>query len=199
MVLLVIFLSRYDDKLRQARCLGAKKGFSIGLSLALIFFFLFGTYSVGFGFGGYLIAEQGAKGGEILTVFFSVVIGAFSLGQATPNLESLLTAAGSARVVYKTIDRTPPIDSSSEEGAKPEKMMPTIELRNVDFTYPTRPNVQVCCHSCKFVSFLSCIMYQCSAGDACSRLESRSGADSGFGGTFWLWQEHCGTAHSKIL
>lgn len=113
---------------------------------------------MGFGFGGYLIAEQGAKGGEILTVFFSVVIGAFSLGQATPNLESLLTAAGSARVVYETIDRTPPIDSSSEEGAKPEKMMPTIELRNVDFTYPTRPNVQVCYHSCKFVSFLSCIL-----------------------------------------
>lgn len=98
---------------------------------------------MGFGFGGYLIAELGANGGDILTVFFSVVIGAFSLGQAVPNLENLLTAAGAATAVYETIDRTPLIDSSSEEGLKPEKLVPTIELRNVDFTYPTRPDVQV--------------------------------------------------------
>jgi ATP-binding cassette subfamily B (MDR/TAP) protein 1 len=137
------FITRYDDKLNQARRLGAKKGFSVGVALGFIFFFLFGTYSIGFGFGGYLIAEQGAQGGDILTVFFSVIIGAFSLGQAAPNIETLLTAAGSATTVYKTIDRTPPIDSSSEAGLKPEKLNPTIELRNVNFTYPTRPDVQV--------------------------------------------------------
>lgn len=139
----LLLLPRYNDKLNQARRLGVKKGFSVGLSLAFVFFFLFGTYSVGFGFGGYLIAELGADAGDILTVFFSVVIGAFSLGQAVPNLESLLTAAGAATAVYETIDRTPPIDSSSEEGLKPEELDPTIELRNVNFTYPTRPDVQV--------------------------------------------------------
>ena len=129
--------------MNEARRLGVKKGLSVGISLGLIFFFVFGTYSAGFGFGGYLIAEQGAQGGDILTVFFAVITGAFSLGQAAPNIESLLTAAGAATAVYGTIDRTPPIDSSSTEGLKPEKLNPTIELKKVNFTYPSRPDVQV--------------------------------------------------------
>ena len=38
-------------------------------------------------------------------MFFAVIIGAFSLGQAAPNAESLSTAMGSAGAVYETIDR----------------------------------------------------------------------------------------------
>lgn len=100
-------------------------------------------YSVAFWFGGYLIAEQGVQGGTILTVFFSVVAGAFSLGKAAPFLEDILTSVGAAVTVYETIDRIPPIDSQSDEGLKPEKLDPNIKLRNVDFTYPSRPDVQV--------------------------------------------------------
>lgn len=37
-------------------------------------------------------------------VFFSVMIGAFSLGQGAPNLESIAKARGAAYEVYKTID-----------------------------------------------------------------------------------------------
>lgn len=111
--------------------------------LALIFFFIYGTYSAGFGFGGYLIAEQGAQGGDILAVFFSVIIGAFAIGQAAPSLENLMTAAGSAKRVYETIDRVPVIDSYSTEGEEPEKFDPMIELSGVKFTYPSRPDVQV--------------------------------------------------------
>ena len=43
--------------------------------------------------------------GDMLTAFFSVVVGAFSLGQATPNMESILTALGAAAEVFETIDR----------------------------------------------------------------------------------------------
>ena len=134
---------RYDEKLKLARRLSGKKGFTVGVTLGSIFFFLFAVYSVAFWFGAYLIAEHGAQGGKIFAVFFSVIIGALSLGQAAPNLENLVTAAGAATVVYKTIDRTPPIDSSSDKGLKPEKLDPTIELKDVSFTYPTRPEVEV--------------------------------------------------------
>ena len=37
--------------------------------------------------------------------FFALVIGAFALGQAAPNAESLMTAAGSSVSIYETIDR----------------------------------------------------------------------------------------------
>ena len=38
-------------------------------------------------------------------VFFAVLIGAFALGQAVPNLENLATAAGAAGTIFETIDR----------------------------------------------------------------------------------------------
>ena len=41
----------------------------------------------------------------MLAVFFAVIIGAFALGQAAPNIESVLTAAGAAGQIFETIDR----------------------------------------------------------------------------------------------
>ena len=41
----------------------------------------------------------------MLAVFFAVLIGAFSLGQAGPNAEGLIVAAGAAGEVFDTIDR----------------------------------------------------------------------------------------------
>ena len=56
-------------------------------------------------FGGYLIQQEIIQTGEMLAVFFAVIIGAFSLGQAAPNVESVLTALGAAGEVFETIDR----------------------------------------------------------------------------------------------
>ena len=56
-------------------------------------------------FGGFLISKEILLAGDMLAVFFSVIIGAFSLGQAGPNAENLITAAGAAGEVFETIDR----------------------------------------------------------------------------------------------
>ena len=40
-----------------------------------------------------------------LQVFFAVLIGAFSIGQAGPSLEELGAAAGAMEFIYKTIHR----------------------------------------------------------------------------------------------
>ena len=37
----------------------------------------------------------------------------------------------------------PEIDSSSEEGQRPEKVEGNVEFVDVDFAYPARPEVQV--------------------------------------------------------
>ena len=42
-------------------------------------------------------------------VFFSVIIGSFSLGNALPEIETFATALGSATVVFKVIDRVSPL------------------------------------------------------------------------------------------
>ncbi|MGJ8946005.1 hypothetical protein AB9K17_24245, partial [Salmonella enterica subsp. enterica serovar Kentucky] len=66
---------------------------------------LFSIYGAVFWFGAFLITQQITDGGSVLAVFFSVLIGALSLGQAFPNLQNLFEAAGAAGTIYETIDR----------------------------------------------------------------------------------------------
>ena len=40
-----------------------------------------------------------------MQVFFAILIGAFSLGQAVPYLGKFVTAVGASSVVYSIIDR----------------------------------------------------------------------------------------------
>ena len=56
-------------------------------------------------FGAYLVQEELAQAGDVLTVFFAILIGAFVIGQAAPNLQKLVQAQAAAGAVYEVIDR----------------------------------------------------------------------------------------------
>ena len=49
--------------------------------------------------------EELAQAGDVLTVFFAILIGASFLGQAGPNLQKLVQAQGAAGAVYDVIER----------------------------------------------------------------------------------------------
>ena len=98
-------MCRYNARLDEAKKLGAKKGFGVGIALGSIFFIIFAIYGAGFWFGAFLISLRIVDGGTVLAVFFAVVTAALSLGQAGPNLQNLFEAAGAAGTIYETIDR----------------------------------------------------------------------------------------------
>lgn len=93
-------------------------------------------------FGTTLLLDGRASSGDIITVFFSILIGAFSLAQLAPNLQALSAALGAVSKLYDQIDRIPPIDSFSDEGSKPA-IHGNISVKNLTFYYPTRPGVRV--------------------------------------------------------
>jgi len=53
------------------------------------------------------------------------------------------TAVGVAKNLYGIIDRVPTIDPYSASGLKPANVIGRIEVRNVDFRYPSRPETKV--------------------------------------------------------
>ncbi len=73
-----------------------------------------------------------------LKVFFSVLIGAMSLGNAIPFLSTISTAQGCGAVVFNIVDSMPDIDPYDKRG-----IMPDIIFRDVCFRYPSRPTLPV--------------------------------------------------------
>ncbi|XP_076826866.1 ATP-dependent translocase ABCB1 isoform X2 [Brachyhypopomus gauderio] len=138
-------LQKYESNLVDAKNFGVKKAITTNVSLGLTQFFIFGTYALAFWYGTKLSVDepQNYSIGSVITVFFAVMIGAFSLGQAAPNLESVAKARGAAYSIYDTIDRPRPIDSSSEEGFKPDSVKGDIEFKNIQFSYPSRKEVKI--------------------------------------------------------
>ncbi|XP_031965933.1 ATP-binding cassette sub-family B member 5 isoform X2 [Corvus moneduloides] len=137
-------LEKYDANLEMAKSVGMKKSITTNTCLGVSQFFIFGSYALAFWYGTKLTAEDPHYDiGRVLIVFFSVLVGAFSLGQAAPNLESVANARGAAYEVYKIINKKRLIDSSSKEGYKPDKLIGQIEFRNIHFSYPSRPDVKI--------------------------------------------------------
>ncbi|XP_036452536.1 ATP-dependent translocase ABCB1 isoform X2 [Colossoma macropomum] len=138
-------VQQYEDNLVYAMNFGVKKAVTTNMSMGLTQFFIFGAYALAFWYGTKLSVDEPENYsiGKVITVFFSVMIGAFSLGQGAPNLESVAKARGAAYAIYNTIDMPRPIDSSSKEGYKPDTIRGDIEFRNIYFNYPSRKDVKI--------------------------------------------------------
>ncbi|CAC5425119.1 ABCB1 [Mytilus coruscus] len=136
---------RYNENLKHANRQAYRKGIATGLGQSVFWFFIYSAFAVAFWYGIYLIrnGEPGFEPGKTLTIFMGVMIGAMSLGQAFPTLEVIGNARGAAEKVYEIIEQKSEIDFSSKEGGILEKVEGNILFKNLYFTYPARPDVQV--------------------------------------------------------
>ncbi|XP_030350574.1 ATP-binding cassette sub-family B member 5 isoform X2 [Strigops habroptila] len=99
-------LAKYDANLEVAKSVGLKKSITTNTSLGVSQFLIFGSYALAFWYGTKLTTEDESYDiGRVLIVFFSVFIGALTLGQAAPNLEKVANARGAAYEVYRIINK----------------------------------------------------------------------------------------------
>ncbi|KAK6746818.1 hypothetical protein RB195_000213 [Necator americanus] len=134
---------RYDKALEDGKSTGIRKSLYIGLGLALTFLIMFSSYCLAFWVGTDFVFKGEMLGGNVMTVFFSVMMGSMALGQAGPQFAVLGTALGAAGSLYQIIDREPEIDAYSPSGVRPKNLKGKISVSNVKFTYPTRPDVPI--------------------------------------------------------
>lgn len=66
-----------------------------------------------------------------------------SLGQTSPSVNAFAAGQAAAYKMFETIKRTPKIDAADTSGIVLEDMKGEIELRDVYFRYPARPEVQI--------------------------------------------------------
>uniref|UniRef100_A0A8B9NZN4 Multidrug resistance protein 1 n=1 Tax=Apteryx owenii TaxID=8824 RepID=A0A8B9NZN4_APTOW len=136
-------IKRYHKNLEDAKRIGIKKSITANISMGAAFLLIYASYALAFWYGTTLILADDYTIGNVLTVFFSVLIGAFSIGQTAPSIEAFANARGAAYAIFNIIDNEPQIDSYSEAGYKPDHVKGNLEFQNVCFNYPARPDVKV--------------------------------------------------------
>ncbi|CAG8467342.1 5545_t:CDS:10 [Racocetra persica] len=129
-------LERYTAQLERAYIIGRKQAFVSGLGL--------GALILAFWYGSTLIVNKEMISSDVVNVFFAVLFGIFSVGNAAPHFAAISNAMGAATKLFEVIDRIPNTDSTSTgQIIQKSSFQGRIEFRNVTFHYPTRPDVQI--------------------------------------------------------
>ncbi|KAJ7566760.1 hypothetical protein O6H91_02G117200 [Diphasiastrum complanatum] len=136
---LALFESKLEAPMREAAIRSHIAGFGLGIAQ----FVLYASWSLAFWYGGVLVKQHRTTFGDVFKTFFVLLSTGRALGEAgtlTPDLAKGVTAVQS---VFEILDKKPEIEVDNEQGEKPKIIKGDIELTNVYFAYPSRPNVMV--------------------------------------------------------
>ncbi|XP_058083871.1 ABC transporter B family member 1 [Magnolia sinica] len=136
-------LQAYSAALQVAQRIGYKSGFAKGIGLGSTYFTVFCCYALLLWYGGYLVRHHYTNGGLAIATMFSVMIGGLALGQSAPSMTAFAKAKVAAAKIFRTIDHKPGIDRNSETGIELSSVTGHVELKNVDFSYPSRQEVRI--------------------------------------------------------
>ncbi|KAL2341079.1 hypothetical protein Fmac_009019 [Flemingia macrophylla] len=136
-------IENYNKKLIIAYSATVKQGMATGFGTGVLTLIVFCTYSLAMWYGSKMIIEQRYDGGTVFNIIMSVNTGAMSLGQTTPCMNAFTAGQAAAYKMFETIKRKPKIDASDTSGVVLEDMKGDIELKDVYFRYPARPDVQI--------------------------------------------------------
>ncbi|CAA0830309.1 ABC transporter B family member 1 [Striga hermonthica] len=136
-------LQSYSAALKVAQKIGYKIGFAKGLGLGATYFTVFCCYALLLWYGGYLVRHHFTNGGLAIATMFAVMIGGLALGQSAPSMAAFAKARVAAAKIFRIIDHKPSVERNNESGLELNSITGQLELKNVDFCYPSRPETQI--------------------------------------------------------
>lgn len=66
-----------------------------------------------------------------------------ALGQSAPSMAAFVKARVAAAKIFHIIEHKPGVDKNTESGLELDSTTGQLELKNVDFSYPSRPDTQI--------------------------------------------------------
>ncbi|KAL2239954.1 ABC transporter B family member 11-like [Sesamum indicum] len=136
-------VAKYDKSLYKAYKAGVHEGLAAGFGSGLFFLVLFCSYALAVWFGAKMIITKGYTGGVVLNIVMAVLQGSFSLGQISPCLSAFAAGQVAAFKLFQTIYRKPDIDPYNTDGRVLNNINGDVELRDVHFSYPSRPDERI--------------------------------------------------------
>ncbi|KAH9620345.1 hypothetical protein KSS87_015948 [Heliosperma pusillum] len=136
-------IAQYNEAIVLAYKSGVHQGLAAGSGLGAVLFVIFCSYPLAIWFGARMIIQGHYTGGTVITVIVAVLTGSMSLGEASPSISAFAAGQAAAYKMFETINRKPDIDPSDPKGKVLDDIHGDIELVDVYFSYPVRPNEQI--------------------------------------------------------
>nr|GEU41833.1 ABC transporter B family member 21-like [Tanacetum cinerariifolium] len=130
----------YDNSLEDAYTSSVNEGLAAGLGLGSMLSIIYFSYALAVWYGAKMILEKGYTGGTVVNVIMAVLTGSATIRNTSPCLSAFAAGRDAASKMFETINRTPEIDAYNTKGKVLSDIHGDIELKNVYFSYPTRPD-----------------------------------------------------------
>ncbi|WVZ77546.1 hypothetical protein U9M48_025403, partial [Paspalum notatum var. saurae] len=112
-----------------------------GLGLGTSMWIMRLTWALDFWYGGKLMAEHHITAKAFFQTFMILVSTGRVIADAGSMTTDLAKGADAVTSVFAVLDRETKIDPENPEGYKPDKLKGEVDIRGVDFAYPSRLDV----------------------------------------------------------
>ena len=117
-------------------------GVLMGFSQSVMYYAIASAYTL----GAYLIKNNlfGMDLERIMIVFGCIMFGGQSVGQASSLMPDYAKAKAAAVSIFELFDRKTQINNwESDEGLKMDSYESNLEIKSIEFTYPSRPTAKI--------------------------------------------------------
>jgi ATP-binding cassette subfamily B protein len=131
---------RYQNALLDAFWLTRKRALVSSAFSAVLTVLGLGFLASLLWYGASLVFSKQMRFGDLAAFVMYTMMMTSSFGGLTGMWTSFMTAIGSSERVFELLDRVPALPAGS---ARPEQILGEIRFEQIDFSYPTRPDVRV--------------------------------------------------------
>ncbi|RLN46198.1 hypothetical protein BBJ28_00022054 [Nothophytophthora sp. Chile5] len=136
----------FDELLEEPLKKGNKEAQINGLSLGFSSFIMMATYALIFWFGAQKVNDGTIGFSDMMRTLMSIMMSIQIVSSASTFLGDAPKAFKAGSTIFALHDRVTPIDSFSQEGLRPAKLVGKLEFVDISFRYPTRPEINVLKH-----------------------------------------------------
>ncbi|KAJ6843704.1 ABC transporter B family member 19-like [Iris pallida] len=136
-------LNAYSEAIQNTLKLGYKAGMAKGLGIGCTYGIACMSWALVFWYAGVFIRNGQTDGGKAFTAIFSAIVGGMSLGQSFSNLGAFSKGKAAGYKLMEIIRQKPTIIQDPCDGKCLDEVHGNIELKDVAFSYPSRPDVLI--------------------------------------------------------
>ncbi|KAJ6290291.1 hypothetical protein OIU78_026084 [Salix suchowensis] len=136
-------LSLFCHELRVPQLHSLRRSQTSGLLFGISQLALYGSEALILWYGAHLVSKGDSTFSKVIKVFVVLVITANSVAETVSLAPEIIRGGEAVGSVFSILERSTRIDPDDSEAEPVESIRGEIELRHVDFAYPSRPDVPV--------------------------------------------------------